>query len=269
MCSYHGGKQRIGKQLAEVIVNESLKIGKDKGLTIKGYCEPFCGMLGVYQHIPDFYEKESSGGGEGLGKLKYKAGDNSKSVIMMWNAVKNGWEPPTDVTEEKYNKLKDGPDSPEKAFVGHQYSFGSMFFKGYAPKYDSTKNASSAIKRIKRISQKLSPSSGKNVVFKHGSYAQYSNLKGYIIYCDPPYGNREQWYTGCKGKSFDSVEFFKWCRIMSEHNIVFVTEYEAPSDFEKIWSKTIKVTGRGISQKYGKGSHTKREEKLYVVNSLF
>ena len=36
MTAYHGGKQRIGKQLAEVIVEESLNIAKDKGWTIKG-----------------------------------------------------------------------------------------------------------------------------------------------------------------------------------------------------------------------------------------
>ena len=52
---------------------------------------------------------------------------------------------------------------------------------------------------------------------------------------------------------------------MAENNIVFVTEYEAPKDFEKIWSKNIKITGRGVSQKHGRGSHTKRVEKLYIV----
>ena len=253
MCSYHGGKQRIGKQLAEVIVDKSLQLVKDEGRIIKGYCEPFCGMLGVYRHIPELFEEE------GL-KLEYKAGDFNKSVIMMWNEAQTGWEPPTTMTETKYNELKDGPDSAEKGFVGHQYSFGSMYFKGYAPKYGGKESNPRAVERVQKISKKLS-----KVVFKHGSYTQYSNLKGYVIYCDPPYGNREQWFPGCKGGSFDSGKFFQWCRTMAEHNIVFVTEYEATDDFEKIWSKTVKVTGRGISQKHGKGSHTKRGEKLYIV----
>ena len=32
-------------------------------------CEPFCGMLGVYQHIPSLFDEE------GLANLKYLAGD--------------------------------------------------------------------------------------------------------------------------------------------------------------------------------------------------
>ena len=72
MTSYHGGKQRIGKQIADIIVNESLDIADDENITIKGYCEPFCGMLGVYQHI--IYDEY----------IKKLAGDTNKSVIMMW-----------------------------------------------------------------------------------------------------------------------------------------------------------------------------------------
>ena len=81
MTSYHGGKKRIGKEISGIIVDESINISEDEGWKIKGYCEPFCGMLGVYQHIPKLFEEE------GL-KLKYKAGDTNKSVIMMWNEAK-------------------------------------------------------------------------------------------------------------------------------------------------------------------------------------
>jgi len=255
MTSYHGGKQRIGKQLAEVIVNKSLNIAHsvDKGWTIKGYCEPFCGMLGVYQHIPELFKEE------GLFLKKYKAGDTNKSVIMMWEDAKRGWEPPTTMTEKKYNKLKDGPDSAVKCFVGHQYSFGGQYFKGYSHKYGKTGNYPRTRARIKNTARKMS-----KTVFKHGSYTQYSNLKDYVIYCDPPYNNSHQWYR--EEGTFDSKEFFEWCRKMSEHNIVFVTEYKAPRDFEKVWSKNIKMTGKMVSQKYGKGSYTLRVENLYLVN---
>ena len=49
MTSYHGGKQRIGKVLAEIIYKTSIAL-EDKDLKIRGYCEPFCGMLGMYRH---------------------------------------------------------------------------------------------------------------------------------------------------------------------------------------------------------------------------
>jgi hypothetical protein len=46
MTAYHGGKQRIGKKLAQVIYDESMDISEEEGFQIKGYCEPFSGMLG-------------------------------------------------------------------------------------------------------------------------------------------------------------------------------------------------------------------------------
>jgi len=47
MTAYHGGKQKIGKILANVIYDVSTEIEQDKKFVIKGYCEPFSGMLGV------------------------------------------------------------------------------------------------------------------------------------------------------------------------------------------------------------------------------
>ena len=65
MCSYHGGKQRIGKRLSSIIADQSLDIEDEYDFKIKGYCEPFCGMLGVYKHIPDLFDDHKP-------KLKYK-----------------------------------------------------------------------------------------------------------------------------------------------------------------------------------------------------
>lgn len=41
-----------------------------------GYLEPFCGILGVYQHIPRLFQDHPS--------LKYRAGDINESVIKIW-----------------------------------------------------------------------------------------------------------------------------------------------------------------------------------------
>ncbi len=40
MTAYHGGKQRIGKELAEIIVEESISISDEEDFEIKVYCEP-------------------------------------------------------------------------------------------------------------------------------------------------------------------------------------------------------------------------------------
>lgn len=248
MASYHGGKQRIGKKLAQVIYEESVDISYEEGFTIKGYCEPFCGMLGVYQHIPELFNDEKP-------KLKYKAGDTNKSVIMMWKAVQNGWKPPINVSEKEFDILKFSPqDSPEKGYVGHQYSFGGKYFKGYAPKYGKNPDSSTASKRIVSIGEKI-----QNVNFNYGSYKQYSNLKDYVIYCDPPYMETESHYKD----SFHSSDFYEWCRYMAENNIVFLSEYNAPKDFEYIWSNTSKLTG--VSKAQGKHKSKIRVEKLYII----
>lgn len=52
---------------------------------------------------------------------------------------------------------------------------------------------------------------------------------------------------------------------MSEYNIIFISEYKAPKDFEEIWSKNTKVTGKTISKKYGKGNYSNRREKLFLL----
>ena len=244
MTAYHGGKQRIGKKLAQVIYDESMNISEKDGFQIKGYCEPFCGMLGVYQHIPEKFEDQKP-------NLEYKAGDTNQSVIMLWKAVQQGWVPPCKVSEIEYNRLKNAPDSAKKGYVGHQYSFGGQYFKGYAPNYGKSSDSSPAVKRVTNIAKKVS-----NVSFSAKPYTEYSKLKNYVIYCDPPYNNREQWYKGC----FDSDKFYEWCREMSENNIVFVSEYNAPDDFQKIWSKDVKITGLQC-----KGTYISRTENLYLV----
>ena len=248
MTSYHGGKQRLGKKLAEIIVDTSLDIAEDENWEIKGYCEPFCGMLGVYRHIPGFFEDEE------CYDLKYLAGDANGSVIKMWQAAKKGWKPPKVCSEKKFNKLKKSKgDSAEKGYIGHQYSFGGQWFNCYAPKYGKTKNSSKASENVTQISKDL-----KDVKFKKGSYIDlYSNLEGFVIYCDPPYDNSYSKYK----VEFDSKTFWKWCKKMSEHNIIFVSNYKAPRGTELVYKTNYKLTG---SKKH-MTSNNKRVEKLYVL----
>lgn len=248
MTSYHGGKQRIGKRIANIIYDESIDIEDEYEFTIKGYCEPFCGMLGVYQHIPELFKDHKP-------KLKYKAGDMNKSVIAMWKAAQKGWKPPTKMTEKEYNRLKKSKrHSSLKGFVGHQYSFRGIFFGGFQGRYDKKKtSAPKAAKRVTDIAKKL-----KDISFSSGNYTSFSNLKGYIIYCDPPYFGTSQRYKN----KFDSSKFWDWCRKMAKHNVVFVSEYLAPKDFECIFSSTHKITGFSPTAKV---KRAKRTEKLYII----
>lgn len=59
-------------------------------------------------------------------------------------------------------------------------------------------------------------------------------------------------------------EFWQWCRDMNKHNIVLISEYNAPDDFECIWSKETLANfdcnrGEDLNKK-------KRVEKLFKWN---
>ena len=277
MTSYHGGKQKIGKDIANAICNY---ITNDKGIEkndirmnlLQGYCEPFCGMLGVYRHvykklislpIKISYKSDS---------FKFLAGDYNKSLILMWKKAQKGWKPPIECSEDRYNRLKKRiKPSAEKGFIGHQYSYGGQYFKGYRGKYGNKGTYKKASKNVSDIAKLLKKVKfNKGIVTAKGSYDQFSKLKNFIIYCDPPYkDDKSSYYFDEEHNrlSFDHVSFWKWCLKMSKNNIIFVSEYKCPYQFykdkriKKIFQKQVNLTGASPTNR-------KRVEKLYVVSDL-
>jgi site-specific DNA-adenine methylase len=247
MARYHGGKQRIGKKIAETIFDISEEIELDFDFTVRGYCEPFCGMLGVYQHIPELFINH-------VPHLTYEAGDMNESVIKMWKRAQKGWVPPTSCTESNYNRLKNTKtSSAEKGYIGHQFGFGGQYFKGFIGKYNNPKNQPEASRRVVDISKEV-----QDVIFTAGSYRQFDHLTGYIIYCDPPYSNTECYYKNEEGDmvDFNHKDFWDWVEYMSHDNIVFVSEYKAPKNFKQILKNKRKATSNG--------KKTKGTEKLFL-----
>jgi DNA adenine methylase len=252
MTTYHGGKTRTGKIISRLIYEECLDIEDDYNFIIKGYCEPFCGMLGVYQHIPELFRDHKP-------KLTYKGGDINKSVVSMWKSAKKGWKPPLECNKKKYEQIKNSKyNTAEKGFIGHVCTYRGIFFAGY---FNHTKSkVKSNADRVQKIGKNLKDN---KVNLTTGNYKRFSKLKGYVIYCDPPYQDVEQRYyiesSNYKKIKFNNEEFWEWCRIMSTHNIVFVSEYKAPKDFKQIYSKTQHLTGLGT-----KGSHLSNE-KVFLI----
>ena len=197
-------------------------------------------MLGVYQHIPEMFKEYAEGSAErgsatrtvDKPKLKYKAGDQNKSLIMMWQATQKGWKPPITKSKQEFEHLKyNKKSSAVKGFIGHVSTFRGIYFGTYFTGFTNSRVKNSS-KKVSDIGTKL-----KNVTFNNGVYTQFNNLKNYIIYCDPPYEKTHQLYYNeeMKKLKFDSEQFWNWCRKMSKNNIVFVSSYNAPKDFEKIW----------------------------------
>jgi site-specific DNA-adenine methylase len=238
MTKYHGGKFRQGKELAKLIG----EYAKETGVKYKGYCEPFCGMLGVYRHIPENLPKSVK---------KFKAGDFNENVVMMWKAAQKGKKfPRKTVTKEEYLKLKNQKKpSAMRGYVGHAYGYGGQFFASYSPDAGDKVNTKMISERVEDIANKL-----KKVKFTHGSYTQFSNLKGYIIYCDPPYANVSQKYL----EKFDSDAFWNWCNKMCKDNLVLVSEFSSPKGWTPIYKITHKVNLTKIGQK------RKNKDQLFV-----
>ena len=234
MTSYHGGKHRLGKRISEAMMDH---VDSSK---IKGYCEPFCGMLGVYRHIPPNLPE-------------YKAGDLNLSVVKMWREAQNGWVPPTSDTKETFDRLKREEDSALKGYVGHQFSFGGQFMQGHVLRVGTA-----ASNRVCDIATKL-----KDVDFLHGSYTQFSDLEGFIIYCDPPYLGTECKYQEKWGKNADK-KFWEWGNTMAENNEVFVSGYSKPeyANAECVFENTHTIAGGAVGRS---GQLKKRTEKLFKV----
>lgn len=67
---------------------------------------------------------------------------------------------------------------------------------------------------------------------------------------------------GTKTGSFNHEIFFDWCREMkTKGNSVFVSEYNAPDDFELVWQGEIKTN---FSSTRSKATHN-AVEKLFKV----
>ena len=237
---YVGSKNRLAKELVPIIqsyiTNET-----------KGYIEPFVGGANMIDKIEcnnkfgcDIHE-------ELIELLKYI--QNTNNVL------------PTTITEEEYNKVRLNKDKYEKwyvGFVGFCATFGAKYFGGYARGFKEDKITprdipAESIRNIEKQRKNL-----QNIKFKCCSYDEINkNIKDFVIYCDPPYKGTLKYTT-----DFDYDKFYKWCKEMSKNNIVLISEYWMPEEFECIWEK--KTTVRIDSNKKSKDKKMERTEKLFI-----
>lgn len=112
-------------------------------------------------------------------------------------------------------------------FVGYHATFGAKYFGGYArgfkadgitPRDESNEAYRNTMKQLPNVI---------DVKFVNADFKALE-IKNAVIYCDPPYQGTTKYSTG----SFNYDEFWNWCREISKDNIVFVSEYNAPDDFE-------------------------------------
>ena len=140
---------------------------------------------------------------------------------------------PENVSEDDYKSLKGNSASPIASWIRYACSFSGKFDNGYA----RDKTNRNYAKEQKNSALKQSPKI-QGVEFICCSYEDLSNATNSLIYCDPPY----QGTTGYKTGAFDHEKFFEWCReLKTKGNSVFISEYNAPDDFELVLQGEIKT----------------------------
>jgi DNA adenine methylase len=161
---------------------------------------------------------------------------------------------PNELTEDEYKHLKGSDPEPIKSWLRFVCSYGGKFDNGFARQGNPLKYRSKPIEEGLRNAKKQSTKL-QGVELINESYDEYSDFENCLIYCDPPYEGATSYKTG----AFDHPEFWDWCRKMSEKNMVFVSEYEAPDDFACVWQGEVKTNF--ASQRDG-ATH-KAVEKLF------
>lgn len=214
---YMGSKNRIAKHILPIMLAEAEKNN------ITTWVEPFVGGGGMIDKVPDTFRRIGA--------------DLNPHTIAAMLAIRDFPDAlPDTVTEEEYKILKGTPPSPITSWIRFVCSFCAKLDNGYAREAGS--DDSTFCGYGKRNALKQSPKI-QDVEFICCSYLDLTDkITNSIIYNDSPY----QGTTGYKTGQFNHEEFFDWCRLMkSKGNVVFVSEYNTPDDFELVWQGEIKT----------------------------
>ena len=224
---YFGGKQRISKQIVEVL-NEYRKDNQP-------LVEPFVGGCNIISKMS----------GE---RYCY---DINEYLIEMYKAVQNGWTPPAIITEEEYDYIRNNKDKdkPLTGFVGIGCSYSGKWFGGYARNKTGRNYCLNAHNSILKQLNEI-----RDIKFDCKDYKDLE-FDDCLIYCDPPYKDTTKYpIIG----EFNTEEFWNVMRNWSKNNTVIISEYEAPYDFECIKEIHTKTDIRNSD-----GKRESRVERLF------
>lgn len=165
------------------------------------------------------------------------AGDVSKDLILMWQAVKDGWLPRGGLTEDEYQALRSAEPSAQRGFAGFGCSFGGKWFGGMARggfRSDGSPRdySDEAARRI----AKMAPGIRALNEIRLCDYRDWQPGTGWLVYADPPY-HGTQGYGAVD--TFISADFWSVMNDWAANGaVVLVSEYTAPDEWVPIWEKT-------------------------------
>jgi len=208
---YMGGKSRISNDISAIINTYS----KDKN-----FVSLFCGSCAIESKV--------------VAKQK-TCNDGHTYLIELLTAVQTGWEIPDNVSKEDYYIAKENKDDNKAltGFIGFGCAFGGKWFGGYAKNNSGTNYAKQSKNSLLKKMENLKT----NTYFTNLDYKSVEIPLDSVVYCDPPYANT----TGySNSNTFTHKEFWDYMRILSQNNLVFISELNAPEDFVPIWQKPFK-----------------------------
>ena len=207
---YMGSKARIAKYILPIIL-------KDRKPD-QWYVEPFVGGANMIDKV------EGRRIGADVNELLISALMNIRDDILTMPKTN------LEFTENDYkNRAWNFPDF--KGFASFAYSYSGKFWGGWCRDGENKRDyVNESYKNAVKQSPKL-----QGVQFIWDSYNELKIPDESIIYCDPPYANTTKYKD-----DFNHTVFWQWCRDMSDKgHQVFISEYNAPDDFECLWKKEI------------------------------
>lgn len=218
----------------------------------------------ILAHTPnrDRYLEPFVGGGSMLEKMaphfeEVRASDTHEDLILMWQALLQGWTPPSSITEEEWRALKGAKPSPERGFVGFACSFGAKWFGGYAREKGFTPETFPG--RGARSVKALVAGLPTDTQFLLRDYRWWEPQPGTVVYCDPPYAARGVEYSTSGG--FDHDSFWSVMDAWSEGGAhVYVSEFHAPTHWVPIAEsvQSLNIAGNSPVTRRAKGTQYDR-----------
>lgn len=231
---YVGSKNRLAKDIAPIIQ------GYIDDNNITHYYEPFVGGANMIDKIRC--------------NNKFGSDIHPYLIALLKQAQLDTSVFPSTISEQEYKAVRANPQNYPDWYVGLVgfCSFGGKWWGGYPRGYkaDGVTPRDICNETIRNL-VKQAPDL-KDIKFNCCSFEQSAKVLNFVIYCDIPYRSSTKYAVD----DFPYERFYDWAREMSKDNIVLMSEYWMPDDFECIWSKTLKCT-------LDKNSRTDKVEKLF------
>ena len=217
-----GSKARIASDILKIILKERKQN--------QWFIDLFCGGCNLIDKIDG----------------KRIANDKNVFLIDMWKGLQQGKQYPKIISRKLYNDVRN--EYKEKSIYSSKYSSdfigwigwmasynGRFFDGGYSGHSVGTTERDYISEQIKNTMKQVDLL--KNVKFFSKDFSEFNFIEPCLIYCDIPYKDTKQYLTS---KKFDHDKFWQWCRdIKQKGHTIFISEYQAPSDFKCVWEKEI------------------------------